>query len=133
MRLFEVVDLADMLRRVGELKADALAMPAGRKAAAVDHRDLVRHVGMRGIMRNGVDAGLRDDLAQPEFLRHGWPPLQTYRRFVKRSSTTPRSVLRLSAEAGRRRPRGQLRQSWTMRCGSRPTTSTASTGGWPIC
>ena len=69
MRLLEMVDLADMLRRMGELEADALAMPAGRKPAALDHRDLVRHVGMRGIMRNRVDAGLRDDLAGSEFLR----------------------------------------------------------------
>src|SRR5437016_3150648 len=91
MRLLEMVDLADMLRCMGELKADALAMSAGRKAPALDHRDLVRHVGMRGIMRNRVDAGLRDDLSGLEFLRHGWPPLQTYPRFVKRSSTRPGS------------------------------------------
>src|SRR5260370_25546594 len=91
MRLLEMVDLADMLRRMGELEADPLAMPAGRKPAALDHRDLVRHVGMRGIMRNRVDAGLRDDLSGLEFLRHSWPPLQTYRRFAKRSSTRPGS------------------------------------------
>ena len=36
-------------------------MPAGRKATALDHRDLVRHVGVRRIMRNGVDAGLGHD------------------------------------------------------------------------
>lgn len=34
MRLLEVIDLADMLGRVGQLEADALAMPAGREAAA---------------------------------------------------------------------------------------------------
>src|SRR5258706_16291978 len=99
MRLFEMIGLADMLRRMGELEADALAMPAGRETPALDHRDLVRHVGMREIMRNRVDAGLRDDFSGLEFLRHGWPRLQTYPRFVKRSSTIPRSVLRLSAEA----------------------------------
>jgi hypothetical protein len=57
MRLFEMVDLADMLARMGELEADALAMPAGWKAPALDHRDLVRHVGMRRIVGNRVDAG----------------------------------------------------------------------------
>jgi hypothetical protein len=46
MRFFEVVDLADMLGRVGELEAHALAMSAGRKTPALDHGDLVRHVGM---------------------------------------------------------------------------------------
>jgi exodeoxyribonuclease III len=29
--------------------------------------------------------------------------------------------------------RADFRQRWTIRCGSRPTTSTASTGDWPIC
>jgi hypothetical protein len=70
-----MIDLADMPGRMGELEADALAMPAGRKAPALDHRDLVRHVGMRGIVGNCLDAGLRDDLARPEFLRHRCPPL----------------------------------------------------------
>src|SRR2546428_12573387 len=97
MRLFEMIDLADMLGGMGELEADAFAMPAGRKTLALDHRDLVRHVGMRPIVGDGVDAGLRHDLAGLEFLRHGWPPWQTYRRFMKRSSTLPRS--------GRVRPR----------------------------
>ena len=54
-----------MLRRVGKLKADALAMPAGRKTPALDHRHLVRHVGMRRIVSDGVDAGLRNNLARP--------------------------------------------------------------------
>ena len=71
MRLLEVIDLADMPGRMGELEADALAMRAGRKPAALDHRDFVRHVGMRGIVGNCLDAGLRDDLAWSEFLRHG--------------------------------------------------------------
>jgi hypothetical protein len=70
-----MIDLADMPGRMGELEADALAMPAGRKAPALDHRDLVRHVGMRGIVGNCLHAGLRDDLARPEFLRHRCPPL----------------------------------------------------------
>ena len=43
MRLFEIIDLADMLRRMGEREADALAMPAGRKPAALDNRDRPRN------------------------------------------------------------------------------------------
>jgi hypothetical protein len=77
MRLFEMVDLANMLGRMGELKADALTMPAGRKATALDHRDLVRHVGVRRIMRNRLDTGLRYDLAGLVFLGHGYAPIQT--------------------------------------------------------
>ena len=41
MRLLEVVDLADMLGGMGELEADALAMPACREPPAVNHRNLV--------------------------------------------------------------------------------------------
>jgi hypothetical protein len=50
MRLFEMIDLADMLCSMSELEPDPLAMPAGWKAPALDHRHLVRHVGMGGIM-----------------------------------------------------------------------------------
>jgi len=32
MRLFEMISLGDMLRRMGELEADALAIPLGRNA-----------------------------------------------------------------------------------------------------
>jgi hypothetical protein len=74
MRLFEMIDLADMSGGMGELEPDTLAMPAGRKAPALDHRHLVRHVHMRGIVGDRVDAGLRHNLARLEFLRHGWPP-----------------------------------------------------------
>jgi hypothetical protein len=35
MHLLEVVDLADMLRRMGEFEADALAMPACRETPAL--------------------------------------------------------------------------------------------------
>ena len=70
MRLFEMINLADMPSGMGELEPDALAMPAGRKAPALDHRHLVRHVGMRGIVGDRVDAGLRHDLAGLLFLRH---------------------------------------------------------------
>src|ERR1700751_4353092 len=48
MRLLEMVDLADMLGRMGDLERDALAMPAGRAAPTLDHRHLVRHSRMRG-------------------------------------------------------------------------------------
>jgi hypothetical protein len=36
MRLFEMINLSDMLGRMRELEPDALAMPAGRKAPALD-------------------------------------------------------------------------------------------------
>jgi hypothetical protein len=70
MRLLEVIDFADMLSRMGELEADAFAMPAGRKAPAFDNRHFVRHVGMRGIVPDRVDAGLRHDFAGLVFLHH---------------------------------------------------------------
>jgi hypothetical protein len=72
MRLLEVIDLADMLGCMRELEADALAMTAGRKAPAFDEGDLVRHVSVRRIMGDRVDAGLRDDLARPDY-----PPEQS--------------------------------------------------------
>ena len=54
MRLLEVIDFPDMPGRVRELEGDAPAMPAGRKPPALDHRHLVRHLGMRRIMSDGV-------------------------------------------------------------------------------
>jgi hypothetical protein len=41
-----VLYLADVVRRMYQLEADALAMPAGREASALDDRNLVRHVGV---------------------------------------------------------------------------------------
>jgi hypothetical protein len=41
VRLLEVIDLADMLRRMRQLEADALTIPAGRKLTTLDHRHLV--------------------------------------------------------------------------------------------
>jgi hypothetical protein len=76
-----MVDLADMPGRMGDLERDALAMPAGREAPTLDHRHLVRHSGMRRIMGDRVDAGLRHDLAKLVFLGHGYAPHQTYQRF----------------------------------------------------
>jgi hypothetical protein len=57
---------------------------------------------------------------------HGWPPLQTYQRFVETEFNRTAFRLTAFAGAGRRRPRGQRRQSWMMRCGSRPTTQRAA-------
>jgi hypothetical protein len=59
--------------RMRELEADALAMPASRKAPAPDHGDFVRHVGVCRIVGDRVDAGLRHDLARPVFLSHDDP------------------------------------------------------------
>jgi len=59
MCLFEMVDFADMFGGMGEFEADALAMPAGWKAPAFDHRDLVRHVGMERIVRNSSQKYLK--------------------------------------------------------------------------
>jgi hypothetical protein len=67
VRFLGVINFADMLHRMRELETDALPMPAGRKAPA--HGDLVRHVGMRRVAGDSVDAGLRDDFARPVFLR----------------------------------------------------------------
>src|SRR5215472_16650585 len=70
LALGEVRNFADMLRRVHQLEADPFAMPAGRKAPALDDRYLVRHVGMLRIMRDAIYAGFRHDLAGTEFLSH---------------------------------------------------------------
>src|SRR5215469_7763593 len=51
----------------------------------------MRHVGVREIVGDGVDAGLWDDLAQLVFLRHSCSPRKTYSRSAKRGSTKPRS------------------------------------------
>lgn len=76
MRLLEMIDLADMLRRVAELETDALAMRASWKAPAFEYGHLVRHVGVRRIVGDGVDPGLRHDFARFVFLRHDGPPEQ---------------------------------------------------------
>jgi hypothetical protein len=57
-RLLEMVNLADMLGRMGDFERDAFAMPAGREAPTLDHRHLVRHSGMARIVGDRVDAGL---------------------------------------------------------------------------
>jgi hypothetical protein len=49
MRLFEMVDLADMLGRMAELEANPFAMPTARKTPAPEYGDVVRHVGVRRI------------------------------------------------------------------------------------
>src|SRR5437764_14436896 len=59
-----------MACRVYQFKADARAMPARREPAALDHRDLVGHVLVDGVMRDSIHAALRHDLAGVKFLRH---------------------------------------------------------------
>src|SRR5262249_23041569 len=66
----EMRNFIDMPCRMGELKSDALAMPARREAAALYDRDLVRHVGVLRIVGDAVDARLRHDLAGTKLLRH---------------------------------------------------------------
>jgi hypothetical protein len=80
MRLLEVVDLSDVLCRMGEFEGDLLAMPAGRETAALDGSYLVRHVGVRGIMSDRIYAGLRYELSGFVFLHHGCAPRQSHRR-----------------------------------------------------
>jgi hypothetical protein len=65
-----MVYLADVLCRMDELEANALAMAACREAPALDDRDLVRHIGVLRIVGDTVDPALRDNLAGVEFLRH---------------------------------------------------------------
>src|SRR5947209_15629901 len=67
----KVGNFVDMLCRVHQFEADALAVTTGRKAPAFDDRHLVRHVLMLRIVSDAVDARFRDDLAGVEFLRHG--------------------------------------------------------------
>jgi hypothetical protein len=76
-RLFEMINLVDMLGRMAELEADPFAMPAGRKTSAHYRRDLVRHLGVRRIVGDRVDPRLRDDFTGPVFLCHGDPPRQS--------------------------------------------------------
>lgn len=63
MRLVEIIDLGNVLRRVNKLKTNAFAMMAGREAPAFDHGHLVRDVGMCRIVRDRIDAGVRHDIA----------------------------------------------------------------------
>jgi hypothetical protein len=72
-----MLDFRHMLCRVSELETDPLAMPACRKPPPLDYGDLVRHVGVRRIVRDCVDSGLRDDLTRPVFLCHDDPTKQT--------------------------------------------------------
>src|ERR1051325_10653376 len=69
--LIKVSYFMDVLGRVYQLKADALAMAACREAPALDDCDLVRHVGVLRIMSDAVHAALGNNLARLELLRHG--------------------------------------------------------------
>jgi hypothetical protein len=64
MRLLELIDFADMLGRMRELEGDTLAMPAGWKAPALDHGDLVRHVGVLRVVRDCVGLPRRTAMAE---------------------------------------------------------------------
>jgi hypothetical protein len=67
MLFLEMVDLADMLRRMGELEGYSLAMPAGRKAATSDNRDLMQYVGVHR------DEILRETLELLAEIPESWP------------------------------------------------------------
>src|SRR5262249_26425124 len=84
-------DLADIPGGIGKFKPDAPALPAGWKEPTLDYRDFVPHVDVPRVVGDGVDAGLRDYLSWPEFLRHDWPPQETNRQSLKRTSTKRRS------------------------------------------
>ena len=96
---------------MAELKADALAMPAGRKTPALDHRHLVRHVGVSQIMGDGGDPRLRQYCPQPILL-----PM-TILQNKANLSTIWETPLNLSAF---RFSEGEFIRQF--RCGSRPTT-----------
>src|SRR3954471_23505657 len=64
----QMLDLADVLRRVHQLEADPFAMTACREAPALDDRDLMRHVGVLRIVGDAIDARFRDDLSRFELL-----------------------------------------------------------------
>ena len=64
-----MLDFRDMLGRVGELESDSRTVTADRKAPALYGRNLVWHIGVDRIVRNGVDPRLRHDFAWFVFLR----------------------------------------------------------------
>jgi hypothetical protein len=60
MLLLEMIDLRDVVRRMGQLKGDALAVPAGWEAPALDHGDLVRALSSLGFgHQEGLHPGQR--------------------------------------------------------------------------
>jgi hypothetical protein len=80
MRLLEVVDLADMLGRMGELKPDPFAMLASREARREACQCARDHA-------NGVYSGLRYDFAWFLFLTTFVIRINIYRRFSKPGAT----------------------------------------------
>jgi hypothetical protein len=68
MRLLEVIDLTDVLGPVGELEGDSFTVAAGREAPALYDRHFMRHLSVERVVRDRVDAGLRDDIARSVFL-----------------------------------------------------------------
>jgi hypothetical protein len=99
-----------MLCRMSELKADPFAMSAGRKPPTLDYGDLVPHVGVRRIVGDRVDSGLR--------LSPGlYSCAMTILRNKANLSTIWGTALNLSAfQSFRHEGFGNFE------CGSRPTT-----------
>lgn len=95
MRLFEVIDLADMPGGMGH-EGNALGMPAGGEAPALT---FVRHVGVRRIVSNYVD---------PEIAGRSSPWLVFLRQGVLQSKlngdlrSTGRVLARLTPARGNR-------------------------------
>jgi hypothetical protein len=65
-----------MLRGMDEHEAHPVAVTAGWKPSALDHRDLMRHLGMVAIVAYAVYARLRHDLARFVFVCHALLPDQ---------------------------------------------------------
>jgi hypothetical protein len=63
-------DFGDVLGRMDQLERNPLAMTARRKPPPFDNRDLVRRIGVRGVMDNTVHPRSEDDLARLELLGH---------------------------------------------------------------
>jgi len=63
---------------------------------------------LRDRLAGGGQAGIA--LTAGRTTSHGWPPLQTYQRFVETEFNRTAFRLTAFAGAGRRRPRGQLRR-----------------------
>jgi hypothetical protein len=69
-----MVDFANMLCGVNQLEADALAMAARREKPVLDDRDLVRHVGVLGVVS---EKAFRQLLKEPHNLTSTQPSRMT--------------------------------------------------------
>jgi hypothetical protein len=63
-------DFGDVLGCMHYFERNPFAMSARRKPSPFDNRDLVRRIGVRGVMRNTVHPRGGDDLARLELLSH---------------------------------------------------------------